>query len=336
MKRISVLVPIRNEAQYIERCLHSILNQTLPAEAIEILVIDGLSTDLTPQILSRLQAEEPRIQVLENPAQTAPYAMNIGLRHATGDIWVRVDGHCEIAPDYLALCLQVLEETGAGCVGGRLNNVGETAWARAIAMGMSSPFGVGNALFRYTQTACEVDTLAFGAYRREVLEKVGLFNEALTRNQDDEYNYRVRAAGYRIWLDPRIQSTYYTRGSLPTLWKQYYQYGYWKIIVLREHPGSLQLRHLIPACFVLSLAGALLLSIFSFWGCFLLGAIGGAYCLADLYFSARQAWTQFRYFPALLLIFPTLHLAYGVGFLGALFSFLLGKKLSDYSTKLTR
>lgn len=322
MTLVSVLIPIRNEVAYIERCLFSVLRQTLPANQIEILVIDGRSTDLTREKVIQLQGVYPQITLLDNPQQTAPYAMNIGLKQAAGDVLVRVDGHCEIAPDYLERCLAVLEQTGAGCVGGRLNNIGETDMARAIALGMSSPFGVGNALFRYTQTACEVDTLAFGAYRREVIERVGLFNEALTRNQDDEYNYRVRAAGYKIWLDPRIQANYYTRGSLKTLWKQYYQYGFWKIKVLRQYPRSLQLRHLIPAGFVLSLIATGGLSLVTVWGRFLFCGIVGLYLLADLFFSMRQSRSSWRLFPALMLIFPTLHLAYGCGFLLALPQFL--------------
>lgn len=318
MIRVSVIIPIRNEGAYIQRCLQSVLNQTWAPEEIEILVIDGMSTDQTRETVRQLQAEHPRILLLDNPKQTAPYAMNIGLKQAAGDFIVRVDGHCEIAPNYLELCLEVLAQTGAGCVGGRLNNLGETPMAQAIALGMSSPFGVGNALFRYTHVACEVDTLAFGAYRREVIEKVGYFNEELTRNQDDEYNYRVRAAGYTIWLDPRIQANYYTRGSLTSLWKQYYQYGFWKIRVLRQYPESLQLRHLIPALFVLSLLGSLGLSLFTLWGGYLLGGIVSLYLFADLCFALRQARLALRFFPALLLIFPTLHLAYGCGFLRAL------------------
>lgn len=318
MSRISVLIPVRNEAAYIQRCLHSVLKQRLASEDIEILVIDGMSTDQTRELVAQLQAEHPQLVLLDNPKQTAPYAMNIGLKRASGDVIVRVDGHCEIAPNYLELCLDVLAQTGAGCVGGRLNNLGETQMAQAIALGMSSPFGVGNALFRYTTEACEVDTLAFGAYRREVMEKVGLFNEELTRNQDDEYNYRVRAAGYKIWLDPRIQANYYTRGSLKALWGQYYQYGFWKIRVLRQYPKSLQLRHLIPALFVLGLLGSALLSALTNWGGYLCASIVGLYLFADVCFALRQARSALRFFPALLLIFPTLHLAYGFGFLGAL------------------
>jgi glycosyltransferase involved in cell wall biosynthesis len=314
---ISVIVPVRNEAVHLERCLNSIRSQSLHNATLEILVIDGESTDQTREIVKNLQKTDPRIYLLENPQKTAPYALNIGLQSARGEVLVRVDGHCELAADYLQLCLDILtSKPMAGCVGGRLHNQGTTWWSEAIALGMSSPFGVGNALFRYTRQACEVDTLAFGAYRREVIEQVGLFNQSLTRNQDDEYNFRVRAAGWIIWLDPRIQASYYTRSSLQALWKQYYQYGYWKIKVLRQYPRSLQIRHLIPGLFVLALSGGVLTSCLSPGGWLLLSAIIAPYLWLNLYFSIKQGFKSSCIFiPALLLIFPTLHLAYGLGFL---------------------
>lgn len=316
LPEISVLVPIRNEGLHIERCLQSILNQTLSPDLIEILVIDGQSTDQTREIVYTLQSQHPQIKLLDNPQYTVPYAINIGIQAAHGNVIVIVGGHSEIAPNYLELCVSALEQTGAGCVGGRLNNIGETPMARAIALGMSSPFGIGNARFRYSQTPGYVDTVAFGAYRREVIEKVGLFNEALTRNQDDEYNYRVRAAGYKIWLDPRIQANYYTRSTLFSLWKQYFQYGFWKVKVLYEHPQSLQVRHLVPGLFVLGLASGALLSLLTPWGISLLATILIPYLSLNLYFSLKQVWpSQWQYLPRLLLVFPSLHLSYGLGFL---------------------
>lgn len=331
--QISVIVPIRNEAAFIERCLTSLIHQTLARDRFEVLVVDGRSTDKTREIVSRFVEHTPFLRLLDNPGQTAPHAMNIGLEEARADVIVRVDGHCELDPDYLETALEILAETGAGCVGGPLKNVGETYWARAIALGMSSPFGVGNALFRYAEQASEVDTLAFGAYRREVFETVGPFNEELTRNQDDEYNYRVRAAGFKIWLDPRLRSVYYTRGTLKSLWKQYYQYGFWKIRVLELHPGSLQLRHLIPALFWLALiSGVLAALLLRPWGLLLLPAVVLSYLLGDLLFAWRQSRQNRQdsqdkqYFTALLLVFPTLHLSYGAGFWVALARRLLGKK----------
>lgn len=314
---ISVIVPIRNEEHYIQKCLNSILNQTLGSEHYEILVVDGMSRDQSRQLVTNLAQAHRQICLLDNPHQTAPYAMNIGLRHAKGQYIVRVDGHCEIESDYLQQCLSVLQETAAGCVGGSLKNVGTNYWSRAIALGMSSPFGVGNALFRYSSQAIEVDTLAFGMYLREVVECVGSFNEELTRNQDDEYNYRVRQAGYKIWMDPRIRSNYYTRGDLKSLWRQYFQYGFWKIKVLELHPGSLKLRHLVPGIFVSSLLLMMGLSLF-LQTAFYLFLILTPYLLLDLCFALYQSRKNPPYFPALIVIFPTLHIAYGSGFLNAL------------------
>ncbi len=324
---ISIVIPTRNEEKFIEKCLNSILNQTLSNTEIEIIVVDGMSTDQTQAIVKHLsETRSNSIKLLLNHKEKTPYAMNIGFQRAKGDILFLIGGHCEIAPDYLERCLEILEETGAGCVGGPLKNQGETYWAKAIALAMSSPFGVGNALFRYADSATEVDTVAFGAYRREVVEKVGLFNEELTRNQDDEYNYRVRAAGYKIWLDPRIRSTYYTRSNLRSLWKQYFQYGYFKVKVMRIYPKSIQIRHLVPGLFVLALTASSLLSFITPWGLAALLLILLPYLSLNIFFSLRQSSQQFNYLIALIIIFPTLHLAYGCGFWFGLIQAILHPK----------
>lgn len=321
---VSIIIPIRNEERFITRCLKSILQQSVKPD--EIIVVDGRSTDQTREIIRQFMITYPQIQLLDNPQQTAPYAMNLGVQASTGEIILRVDGHCEIAPDYIERCLETLHKTGAGCVGGPLRNEGETYWAKAIALAMSSPFGVGNALFRYAQQAMEVDTLAFGAYHRSVIEQVGPFNEELTRNQDDEYNYRVRAAGYKIWLDPRIRSTYYTRSNLRSLWKQYFQYGYFKVKVMRIYPKSIQIRHLVPGLFVLALTASSLLSFITPWGLAALLLILLPYLSLNIFFSLRQSSQQFNYLIALIIIFPTLHLAYGCGFWFGLIQAILHPK----------
>ncbi|MGV3527158.1 MAG: glycosyltransferase family 2 protein [Candidatus Sericytochromatia bacterium] len=312
---ISIIVPIRNEARYISRCLDSLLAQDYPAEQIEIWVVDGRSDDGTREQVLAYAARDARIQLVDNPEQTAPYAMNYGLDQVRGEVVVRVDGHCTLASNYLSRAVALLEETGYACVGGPLTSVGESPWAQAIALAMSSPFGVGNARFRYSQTAGEVDTLAFGAYRREVLDAVGRFNPALTRNQDDEYNYRLRAAGHRLYLSPELQSVYYTRSNLTSLWRQYFQYGYWKIRVLRDHPGSVQARHLIPAAFVATLVGGIGAAVGGGRkGRLALASFLGLYGSAALVFGLKRTAQQRRYLPGVLAAFPVLHLAYGCGF----------------------
>ncbi|PKL80282.1 MAG: glycosyltransferase family 2 protein [Candidatus Melainabacteria bacterium HGW-Melainabacteria-1] len=322
---ISIIVPIRNEAAYISRCLNSLAAQDYPQDRLEVLIVDGRSDDGTQSIVAAFAAQRDWIRLLDNPEQTAPYAMNYGLDAARGEIIVRVDGHCELAPDYLRTAVRLLAETGAACVGGPLISLGDSDRAQAIALAMSSPFGVGNAKFRYADQAGWVDTLAFGAYQRNVFETVGRFNPELTRNQDDEFNWRLRAAGLRIWLSPELKSVYYTRGSYRQLWRQYYQYGFWKIRVIREHPGSVQARHLIPAGFVLAL-GLSLLGLGNRRTRALPLAVLGPYALGAMSFGLRRCRRQSKYLPAVLAAFPVLHLGYGFGFLAGLAQLLRARR----------
>jgi GT2 family glycosyltransferase len=252
--------------------------------------------------------------VLDNPAQIVPPGLNIGLRHARGAVIVRVDGHCEIAPNYVRMCIAALHASQADCVGGLQRAFGKRPIERAIALATSSPFGVGNARFHYMQQPGWVDTVYLGAYRREVFERVGGFDEELVRNQDDEFNFRLSQAGGKIWLDPAIRSVYYSRATLPRLWRQYYQYGFYKVRVIQKRGGVASWRHLVPGLFVLTLLSSLLL------GALLrkplvLGAVAGPYLLGN---AAASIWTgrrDWRLLPLLPAAFVAIHLAYGSGFL---------------------
>lgn len=318
--QITILMPVRNEGAYIGRSLGSVLAQDYPPELLEVLVVDGQSDDGTRAAVTALAQARPEVcvRLLDNPRRTVPYAMNIGIRAAVGEVIVRVDGHCEIPRDYVRQCLQALESSGADCAGGVLETVGETATARTIALAMSSRFGVGSATFRTgTDTSGDVDTLAFGAYRREVFTRVGLFDEELTRNQDDEFNFRLHQAGGRLWLAPHIRVIYYSRASLGGLWRQYYEYGLYKVLVIRKRGAVAAARHLVPAALVVALLAAAVLALATgnaWW----LAAGAGPYLLTNL---AAAAWTA-RHRPAALpllpLVFAVLHLSYGLGFLAGL------------------
>jgi succinoglycan biosynthesis protein ExoA len=242
--------------------------------------------------------------------------LNIGLAEATGRVIVRIDGHAVVEPDYVAQCLNALGETGAACVGGSIRTVSTTATAQAIAEAMGSPFGVGDARFRTTHDrSMWVDTLAFGAYRRQVFDRFGLFDEELVRNQDDEFNYRLRAAGGLIWLDSRIRSTYYARSTFRSLWRQYYQYGYWKVRVFQKVAGSAQLRHWVPPLFALYVLGGLMAAVLrpGLRLAYLAGLL--VYLVANLVVSVRiAARTGWKHFLRLPIAFAILHLSYGLGF----------------------
>lgn len=318
-------MPVRNEAGYIERSLGSVLAQDYPPEQMEIIVADGMSTDQTRALIAGFQTRFPRLKVIDNPGKIAPTGLNRAIAQASGDIIVRVDGHCEIAPDYLRRCVHYLQSGAADGVGGPIETIGETLSARVIATAMSSAFGVGGSAFRTIKDQTMLtDTVAFPAYTRTIIERAGPYDEELVRNQDDEYNYRLRKLGAKILLAADVQSRYYSRSTFRKVFKQYYQYGYWKVRVLQKHPRQMSLRQFVPPAFVAALLAGLLAASFLPLGAWLLAGILGCYLLANLLASARSASKSDAFGSHLLLlpiVYTALHISYGLGFLVGLIKF---------------
>ena len=317
---VNVVMPIRNEAPHIRQCLEAVLAQDYPADRLDVVVADGMSDDGTREIISGYVQGYPNLRLLDNPQRIVPTALNVGIRVAQGDIIVRVDGHTTLAPDYVRECVAALERTGADNVGGRMDAQARGYFGKAVALATSSPFGVGNARFHYSSKEEWVDTVYMGAYRREVFEHIGLFDEELVRDQDDEFNYRLRAHGGRILLCPQIRSQYTNRSSPRKLWRQYFEYGYWKVRVLQKHPRQMRWRQFVPPVFVAALLGALGLSALGiFWP---LALIAGSYLVTNL---AATLWTAGRsglqYLAVLPVVFLILHVSWGVGFLSGLLRF---------------
>lgn len=337
---ISVIVPVRNEAEFIERCVQSLTAAAYPHDKLEIIVVDGMSDDDTAAIVRRIAAADARVRLLENVHRTVPHAMNLGIAASTGDVIVRVDGHACVAEAFLRASVDALHAHGeAWCVGGPIETVSTTPVGRAIATAMSSPVGVGNARFRLGDYEGYVDTIAFGAYRRWVFDKIGLFDEELVRNQDDELNYRLIRAGGRIFMSPAIRSTYYPRTGLRKLWRQYYQYGYWRIRTLQKHGEPATLRQIVPLAFVCGMlvlaAGAVVLAplrwpLVAFVGLYVIALVAGA-----LDAGRRTRWSVV---PLLPVVFAILHFAYGFGSLHGVWSFLVLRRgaASHRPVKLSR
>jgi glycosyltransferase involved in cell wall biosynthesis len=326
-------MPIHNEENYIAESLGAVLSQDYPLDDMEILVVDGQSTDRTREIVREIATGHNNVRLLDNPGKIVPVGMNIGLRQAQGDFVVRVDGHCVIAPDYVRLCVERLQADSIDGIGGPMETIGETELADVIALAMSSPFGVGGSAFRTVKDReMEVETVPFPAYRMSTIRRIGLYDEEMVRNQDDEYNYRLLKSGGKILLSPQIRSRYYSRSSLKRLWKQYFQYGFWKVRVLQKHPRQLRLRQFAPPLFVAALAGSALLAPFRM-GRSLLALVTGLYLLANVGASLRTASkTEWRYLPILPVIFGILHISYGSGFLAGLVKFARFWKPSAAST----
>ncbi|MBN2313194.1 MAG: glycosyltransferase family 2 protein [Sedimentisphaerales bacterium] len=326
---VSIIMPIRNEADFIERAIRSVLDSDYPAEKMEILVVDGMSDDGTRDVVRQLSESDSRVKILDNPRRIVPAAMNIGLKAARGDYFTRIDGHAEVPKDFITRSIQCLHgHPDAWVAGGSIKTIADNYIGRAIAAAMQSPIGVGNARFRLGDYEGWVDTLAFGTHRKWVVDRIGDFDEELVRNQDDEFNLRIVLAGGKIWMSKDIQSTYFSRGSLDKLWRQYFQYGFWRIRTLQKHKRPAGLRQLVPLMFVLSLLALGLAGLVwkPFWMALAVEAI--LYLLA-LIMGALDIGRKSgcRYAPIAPIIFAIVHFAYGFGSLWGLvrFSILKGR-----------
>jgi glycosyltransferase involved in cell wall biosynthesis len=318
---VSVIVPIRNEERYIADCLQSLLRQTYPSAFYEIIVLDGRSSDRSGEIVEGLSGKFPHLHCLDNPAGTAPAAMNLGIRHARGEVIIRADGHNVYPEDYIENCVKYLEQTGADNVGGPWLTVpaDNTLGARLVAAMLSNPFGVGDSRFRISSKEGFVETVPFGAFRREVFDRAGMYNEKLVRNQDNDLNARIRRAGGKIYQTPALQTTYHPVAGFLQLLKQTYRNSQWHIFSVRENSQSMGLRHFVPAMFLLYLAGLFLTSAAASWARYALVVSVGSYLLTGLGFAIRQNRNRD---PLVVLTLPVaclvFHLAYGLGTLAGL------------------
>lgn len=311
---ISIIIPVRNEERYIKKCIDSLLLQDYPFEYLEIIFVDGLSTDNTKRIIEEYMKNYNFINLLINQNKTVPYAMNIGIENCKGEYIIRMDAHSEYQHNYISKCVEKLQKVDADVVGGLAITKGNGVVGKAIAKLLSSPFGVGNAKFRINSKSGYVDTVPFGAFKREVFEKYGGYDTRLTRNQDNEMSYRVRKNGGKIYLSDEIKFTYYCRDNIKDLSKMGFQNGKWNIITNHLVPGSMSIRHFIPFIFVLSLLIGIPLLIFQigiFKELFILELI--IYTIVNLYFSFKYSKFNFLDIIILFVLHPLFHISYGFG-----------------------
>jgi glycosyltransferase involved in cell wall biosynthesis len=312
---VSIIIPVRNESAHIEHCLQGVFDQDYPTDRLDVIVADGHSEDGTLTLLSKFEAQG-RLRVVENTEGIVSTGLNRAIPIARGDIVIRVDGHCEIGRDYVRRCVDHLAEKGVAGVGGSIETVGDGAQARAIARAMSSGFGVGGSAFRTgIRRTRWADTIPFPAYPRRTLELAGPFDEELVRDQDDEYNYRIRALGLRLRLASDVQSRYYGRSSYLALWRQFFQYGFWKIRVFQKHPRQMRPRQFVPGAFVAALCiGAALAPVGLAARSVLIGTVC-CYVIAVFAAAAMAAGREeWKLIPLIALASGVMHLAYGFGF----------------------
>lgn len=313
---VSLIIPVRNEEEYIEQCLASVLHQDYPPDKLEIIVVDGLSGDDTCELARRMLESNDSFdwRILTNRDQVTPAGLNQGIRDSSGEMIMRLDGHSRIAPDYITSCVETLQRTGAWCVGGWASPSGTGFIGQAIALAHMTRFGLGAAKFRNPSAHGEADTLWPGFWPRWVFDRIGLFNERLSRNQDIELSSRIRQHGGRLYLSRSIRIWYRCRQDLRALAKQNFRNGMWNIIAYRQNPRSLALRHFVPLAFVVSLAAALGVALLVPAGKHLLFALFAAYLAglagAIIPLARKHGW---RYAPILPVIIGTAHLSYGLG-----------------------
>ena len=327
MKKVSVVIPCRNEKDFIEACIRSVTEAEYPEEQLEIIVCDGMSDDGTSAILEDLRLRIPIMQVIKNEKMITPVARNLGVKKATGDYILIFDAHAEMAADYIMKNVAIPDShPEVWCSGGLWNHCYQSTLAKSIAWAMSSAFGVGNAAFRTGQGSGYTDTVGMPLYRKEVFDTIGLFDEALIRNQDDEFNYRLIKAGGRIWLTTGTRVNYFVRPSWGKLFRQYYQYGYWKVYVNRKHRTVTTLRQLVPLFFVLFLAGAAVQSLL-FWNISNFSLFVLFLYLTLSLASAMKLSSRPMEILQIMISFFILHFSYGLGYAVGILHFLLaGRK----------
>ena len=317
LSHIAVIIPTLNEERYIDRCLQSVTEQSYPMELLDILIVDGGSTDRTHEMVQAWSVRFPNIRWVPNPRRIQSAAFNIGIEASTAPISVRMDAHATYDKDYIRLCEEALQSVpNVGNAGGGIHTVptGDSLMARANAILNRERFGIGGAAFRVGTTAGEVDTVPFGAFHRSVIEQVGGMREDLERGEDNEYNARLRNAGYKIWFDPRIQCYYYTRPTLALSCKQMYANGVSIGELCYKEPSAVSMRHLTPLLFVTSMVVSICIGLFHVAGWWMLSGILGTYIVAalgaDMLACKRNGW---EYFLVLPLMFLCVHVSYGTG-----------------------
>lgn len=339
--RISIIVPCRNEAPHIDAFLESAFAQQLPSpsDELEIVVADGMSDDGTRQHLKGWAARRPLLVVIDNPKRITSAALNLAIRQASGEIVVRMDVHTVYAPDYVAGCVEALRRTGATCVGGAWKPVGSGWPQAAIAAAFESRFGSGGAASRQAGYDGPVDTVYLGAWRREDLLSFGGFDESLVRNQDDELNLRINRAGGVVWQSGNIRSSYAPRASFKALFRQFYQYGYWKVAVIRKHRLPASPRHLVPFAFVTAVTVLAVAGLAWTPAWIALAVLSALYVAAALAGAASSSESLRTPRGVLGYVFACLcmHAGYGIGFAqGIVDLVVLRRGPQDAMSRLTR
>lgn len=337
---ISVVIPCRNEVNYIEECIRAVYNSDINESIVlNVFVVDGMSDDGTRDIVVQLKREFQSLHLLDNEKQLTPYAFNLGIYEMEFDYVQIIGARHIVSTNYIGECLKKLKEDhGIWCVGGKIINEYVNETGKTIALAMSTTFGMGLGNFRTLDKSGYIDTVTSPMYPARVFDTIGYFDEELVRNQDDDFNFRVTKAGGKIFYNNDISLKYYVRGSYEGLWKQFFQYGYWKVYVNKKHKAITTMRQLVPPLFVIYL---ILLIITSFVSISVAGIMGIPYLIyigMAVHFALKASETEVDVkFWDVIKVFPILHISYGLGYLKGMWTFLvLNQQPSDKQKELSR
>ena len=346
LPRVSVVMVVRNEAPWLEQCLRAAFAQDYPADRLEIIVSDGMSTDATRETLATLQTQHGNLTIIDNPQQAPAAGLNAAIRAAQGEYIVRLDPRAVIESDYVRHCVEVLQQTGTDNVTGKMVVVREGASGKSLLSAIRSRFGIGGGMFPYynedTRTFTyygeepRADAVYLSAWRRDLFAHIGLFDEALGRNHDDGLNLRLLENRGRLLLSPAIKSVYHTRTTLASICRQYFDYGFWRVRLVQRHRWHLRPRQLVSPILIGVLLMSLLGAEFSATGMGLFCGVAGLLFVANCGISlltARRA--GLRQFPRLFVTFAAMHLSYGSGFLAGLVRFANRWRDKGHFEKLT-
>jgi glycosyltransferase involved in cell wall biosynthesis len=321
---VSIVIPTMNEAAYLGAAFESLRAQTYPQDRLEILVVDGGSSDGTPAFVEDAARSDPGIRLLGGPGVNCPAALNIGIAEARGSIVWYIGGHGVADPRFVEIAVDRLsEDPGLGCVGGVIVPAGEGRTARANMIARFSIFGVGRSVYTTSPTRHEIDTVQWGAYRKDALQRAGLFDPELQFGEDEELNFRIRRSGFRILYDPLLKITYFARPTFRGLFRQYRNYGRARVRVLRKHPSFFKLKYIVPSAMVVGLAAAAILPLIipAAWPLTLL--VVGGYAALIVGASLTLAYKErFRYPHYIAVSLLALHFGYGLGMLGGVVDLL--------------
>ncbi len=334
---VTVAMVVRNEGPFIARALEQVLAQDYARERMEIIVADGMSTDSTREVLAEYQSRYPFIQIVDNPRLIVASGLNVVIDRARGELIVRIDGHGVVAVDFVSQVVRLMEEhPEAWCAGGPIVHAGTNRCGKAVAIAMSHPAGVGLATHRFADYEGYAEGAHFPTFRRWIFDRIGKFDENLVRTEDDEFNYRIAQAGGKVYVSPRVHYVYYVRDRLGKLLRQYFQYSFWRIPVIRKHKKPTTLRQVMPPLFFLAM---IVLAIVGIW----LRQPLVALALPAVYAAALLAIAISvvpRQGPAVAALVPVamaaMHVAYAAGMAYGLFALLFHRGAWDLGGRMTK